>query len=279
MCPSRGLGLGQPIADGAALQVTRTRMGRREGSVSHGYSWAGKEAHESASHVPRDEVPMSNTSSKHLHQVPAHSRQWGEGFLSASKPCAKAGWEGRAPHAGAAPHLPGWCPLKRAGVAWQTARDEGWAQARAHCFLQPGNYGRFYTSARQPRGPAPTCSTNRDGRQGCTPRWDGDRAGQEAASGSRRGRDAGWVSLGRRCILTQEKGLFRWRWCPPLPVLPQHQEASLPAPSPAPGQAHATATLTLRLSTYELFAFLATLSGCNPGAWASWSLLLLLMQG
>ena len=38
MCPSRGLGLGQPIADGAALQVTRTRMGRREGSVSHGYS-------------------------------------------------------------------------------------------------------------------------------------------------------------------------------------------------------------------------------------------------
>lgn len=47
--------------------------------------------------------------------------------------------------------------------------------------------------------------------------------------------------------------------------------------NPAPGQAHTTAMLTLGASTCELFAFLANLGSCHPGAGASWGLLLLLL--
>lgn len=68
-CPRRGLGFGHPAADGAPSQVTRTQLGRRQGSVSDSSSCAGEEAHGSAwllarSHVPRDEVPTSKMSSK-----------------------------------------------------------------------------------------------------------------------------------------------------------------------------------------------------------------------
>lgn len=36
MCPSRGLGFGYPAADRVSSQVTRTQMGKRQSTVSHG---------------------------------------------------------------------------------------------------------------------------------------------------------------------------------------------------------------------------------------------------